>query len=109
MCLGSRQWFAMAHQPCAGAGEALPAGAHSASESEVPNTRHFLTAEVNAVTCSEIYHNRLARYSPPLPSTMTCVRIAARGCAFAGRLMRKPFAPDLKFLLFALARSPPLT
>jgi len=101
----------MAFQPCAsasaGAGEVFLARACSALATGSLPARHLVTTEGGDVTHSEASRSPSTRHLWSLPLTMTCVRIAAHGCAFEGRLMRKLFTPDLRFLRSALARGPP--
>jgi hypothetical protein len=100
MCLGSRQRFAVALQPSAGAVELRPARVDSALSTNSRNASRPRSVEGGAAICLEAHRNRPPCHGLSVLSTRTPMRPA-------GRSARKAFTPDLKFLQLALARGPP--
>jgi hypothetical protein len=101
MCLSSRQRCMVALQPSAGAVGPRPARADGA-----PSTNSTLASCLWAAGSGGIA--RLGVHRSPSPHHGLSISSTAVPMRNAGRLVRKAFTPDLKFLQFALARSPPI-
>jgi hypothetical protein len=111
MCLGSRQRFGVAVHPYAalraGRADVSPASAGGAPWIAPPSASHLSLAEIGRVVGRTGRPDRSVHPGLPLSSTVPPVcrmaRPRAHGNGFIGRL----FTPNMSFLRWALARSPP--